>query len=145
MLDFHIARNQTEKNHAYKIREQVFVIEQQVSPELERDGLDDSVEYATEHIVAYHEKRPVGTARILFKDNRAKLGRIAIIKEKRSKGLGTNLMEFLIKYLKEKKVNEIYMHAQYYLFNFYQKFGFKQRGNIFYEANIKHIEMFLDF
>ena len=36
------------------------------------------------------------------------------------------------------------MQAQYYLVEYYSKFGFKTRGETFYDANIKHIAMFLD-
>jgi len=36
------------------------------------------------------------------------------------------------------------MNSQYYLKNYYKKFGFKTRGKTFMEAGIKHIEMYLN-
>ena len=52
-------------------------------------------------------------------------------------------MNYLIKYCKSKNVNEIYFHSQYHAKDFYKKCGFKERGKIFSEARIKHIEMFM--
>ncbi len=140
MLEIHIAKNQTEIDEALKIREEVFVKGQNISIDREKDGLDTS----SEHAILYYNNKPAGTARIRYVDNKMKLERIAILDEVRGKGLGIKLMKFLVQYGKEKRVKEIYMHAQYYLLNFYAKFGFKQRGDIFYDTDIKHIEMFLD-
>jgi len=140
MLEIHIAKNQTEIDEALKIRKEVFIKGQNVPLDRERDGLDNS----SEHAILYHNNKPTGTARIRYYDNKMKLERIAILDEARGKGLGIKLMEFLVQYGKQKNVKEINMHAQYYLLNFYSKFGFKQRGDIFYDANMKHIEMFLD-
>ena len=139
MIDIHIVKNQAEFKQVLEIRKQVFVKGQNVSIEREQDGLDDS----SEHIILFYNKKPVGTTRIRYKNNKIKLERIAIFEKNRGKGLGIKLIEFLINYGKEKKVNEIYIHSQYYLLKFYSKFGFKQRGKIFYDANIKHIEMYI--
>ena len=94
-----------------------------------------------EKVTAENEK-PAGTARIRYRDNKMKLERLAILDKYRGKGFGVKFMQFLINYGEEKKVDEIYMHAQYYLLEFYKKLGFEQRGEIFYDAEIEHIEMF---
>jgi len=140
MIQIIITTDKAEIDKALKIREEVFVKGQNVSKELEIDGLDDS----SEHVLLYYNNKPTGTARIRYNDNKMRLERIAILDLARGKGLGIKLMEYLVKYAKEKKVKEIYMHAQYYLLDFYSKFGFKPRGDIFYEANIKHVEMYLE-
>lgn len=140
MIAIHLARNREEIGEALKIREEVFIKGQNVSPELDRDGLDESAE----HAILYLDSKPVGTARLRYLGNRIKLERFAVLEEFRGFGLGAKLMNFLIGQGKKKGVDEIHMHAQHYLVNYYSKFGFRPRGEIFYEANIKHIEMFLD-
>jgi len=139
IIDIKIAEKQTEIEKALKIREEVFIKGQSVSPKREIDGLDKT----SEHAIVYLNKKPIGTARIRILDSKIKLERIAILEEARGEGLGICLMDFLIKYCKNKKTKEIYMHAQYYLLDFYSKFGFKQRGDIFLDAGIKHVEMFM--
>ena len=41
--------------------------------------------------------------------------------------------------------NEIILHSQTYVTGFYKKFGFKSRGEPFFEADIEHVEMYLCF
>jgi len=130
-------KNKQELETCFEIRKEVFVKGQNVSMELEIDGEDDK---AT-HILVLLGKEAVGCARIRIIDNKAKLERIAILDEYRGEGYGKDLVNFLVKFCINKKVDEIYMHAQYYLKTFYSSLGFKERGEIFEEAGIKHIEM----
>ena len=45
---------------------------------------------------------------------------------------------------KSKKYNEICLHSQTYISDFYKKCGFKTRGEIFLEADIEHVEMYMN-
>jgi predicted GNAT family N-acyltransferase len=140
-LDIHVAKNKEEIEKCLIIRKEVFIEGQDVPSDREVDGLDN----VAEHVIVYYESKPVGTARIRYpKRMYMKLERIAILESMRGNGLGKKLMEFLVTYAKEKKVEEVVMHAQYYLLQFYKKFGFKERGNTFDDAGIKHIEMYLE-
>lgn len=130
-------KNKKELDEVFRIREEVFVKGQNVPKEME---IDEEDEKAT-HIIVLLGEKPVGCARIVMEGNRARLGRIAILDECRGKGYGKDLVKFLIKFCLDKKVKEIYMHAQYYLNKFYSELGFVDRGEIFDEAGIKHIEM----
>ena len=137
-LEIRPVKNKKEFDHVIEIRKQVFVKEQNVSLDLEVDGLDSE----TEHFIAFFNERPIGCARIQT-NKRCKLERIAILKEHRNKGLGKELTKYLIKYCKNKNYNEIYLHSQTYISSFYKKLGFKERGCNFLEAGIEHVEMYL--
>ncbi len=142
MIDIHIAKTDAEIKEVLKIRKDVFVKGQGITKNREQDGLDD----LSEHVIFYYNHEPIGTTRIRYKNNNMKLERIAILDKFRAEGFGGKLMEFLVQYGKDKNVNEIYMHAQYYLIDFYSKFKFKQRGDAFYDKdinNIKHVELYL--
>ena len=130
-------KNKKELKKVLEIRTEVFVKGQNVSETLEIDGEDDK---AT-HIIVLLNNKPIGCARIRFLNNKAKLERIAILESYRGKRYGKELVQFLIKFCLDKKVKEIYMHAQYYLKKFYSNLGFKEQGEIFEEAGIKHVEM----
>ena len=140
MLEIRIAQDQDEINEALMVREEVFVKGQGISFDRERDGLDD----CAEHVILYYNDKPTGAARVRYLDGGMKLERVAILDEARGRGLGVKLMEFLVQYGKQKDVKEMNMYAQYYLLGFYSKFDFMQRGDVFYDADIKHVEMFLD-
>ncbi|OGS40907.1 MAG: hypothetical protein A3K77_03325 [Euryarchaeota archaeon RBG_13_31_8] len=120
-----------------KIREKVFIKEQNVPKEIEIDELDKE----SKHFIVYIKNIPIGCARIRKINDYAKLERIAILKEYRCRGFGKELTNFLINYCKRKGFNEIHIHSQIYVSSFYEKLGFKSIGKNFLEANIEHIEM----
>ena len=136
-LKIRLIKNKKEFDQVLKIREIVFIKGQKVPKQRERDQFDKKAK----HVIVIYKGRPVGCARIRFIDKKAKLERIAILSRYQGKRLGKKLMDYLIKYCRKRKAKEIILHSQYYIRNFYRKFGFKQRGKIFMDANIKHIEM----
>ena len=139
MIDIHIAKNKGELEDCFEVRRKVFIEGQGVPEKIERDGRDNEAD----HAILYFNNKPAGTARIRYLENNMRLERISVLKEKRGRGLGKELTKFLVKYGREKGVNEINMHAQYYLLNFYEGLGFSPRGKKFSEAGMDHIEMFM--
>ncbi|MFX0067965.1 MAG: GNAT family N-acetyltransferase [Promethearchaeota archaeon] len=132
-------KGKQELEQVLKIREIVFVKGQNVPVKLELDGLDDE---ATHVIVKYGEK-PVGTVRVRFHGDKAKVERLAVLKRHRGKGIGKRALKYAIDYCRRKGVKEVVLNAQYYAKDFYEKLGFKPRGKRFMEADIEHIEMYL--
>ena len=130
-------KNNKELEEIMNIRKVVFTLEQKVPIADEYDGLDKNAE----HIIVYYDKSAAGCARIRNLDGKIKLERIAILKEFRGQGFGGILVDYLINHSK-KGGEEIIMNAQYNLKEFYQKHGFEKRGKPFFEAGIKHIEMY---
>ena len=138
-LKIQIVKNQKEFDDVIAIRKKVFIEEQNVPIDIEIDGLDDEAE----HVIAYVGEEPIGCARIRF-NTYAKLERIAIVEKYRGSGFGIQLTDFLIEYCKQKNVDEIRLHAQMYTADFYKKLGFLERGKTFFEADIEHIEMYMN-
>ncbi|GAA0721480.1 GNAT family N-acetyltransferase [Clostridium malenominatum] len=124
---------------AYEIRNQVFVIEQNVPKEIEKDSKDK----ISKHIVIYEENFPIATGRIVVENSSCSFGRISIIKKYRGKGIGLYLVENMIKEATKIGIKEIYIHAQKYAEEFYKKLNFKSFGEVFYEGGIEHINMVL--
>ena len=137
-IEIKLVKNKKELSDVFKIREVVFVKEQNVPRDIEMDEFDTN----SKHFIVLYSNKPIGCARIRFIGKMAKLERIALLKRYRGKGFGKIMMNYLIKYCKNKNVEEIVMNAQYYLKNYYDKFGFRPKGKTFMEAGIKHIEMY---
>ena len=137
-LTIRLVKNKDEFKDVLDIRNKVFVIEQMVPPSLETDEFED----ISKHVIALYNNKPIGCGRIRPIGNKIKLERLAVLKNYRSKGIGRQLMNFMIDYAKKQKPEEIFMHAQHYLKDFYEKFGFRTRGEVFDEAGMPHIEMY---
>lgn len=127
-----------ELREAFAVRRQVFVEEQGVTEDEEYDGLDSEAL----QIVVKDGERVIGTARVQFPAaNEAKIERMAVLKPFRNKGIGSRIMAFLHKELKNRQVEEAVLHAQYPVIAFYRSCGFEETGSPFREAGIKHIKM----
>ena len=87
-------------------------------------------------------EKVIGTARVLFlAANQAKLERMAILKPFRRKGIGSRIIAFLNEELRNRQINQVFLHAQYSVVAFYKSCGFKESGSPFWEAGIRHIRM----
>jgi predicted GNAT family N-acyltransferase len=120
------------------IRNKVFHEEQGVDPALEFDGLDNTAE----HLLAYLNHQPVGTARIRYLDSRtAKIERLAVLPSARGKGIGKKLMETALNIAEQKTIQQVVVNSQEYIKGMYQQLGFEQIGEKFDEAGIPHVKM----
>ncbi len=129
-----------EKEEVYKIRKSVFGGEQGIKENDDFDGLDNSAV----HFISYSGNIPVSCARIRVLNGKAKLERMATIKDFRGYGSGTQIMNFVQEFCKKKDIPKIYLHAQEDSIKFYEKMGFKQEGKGFLEVGIPHIKMYLE-
>jgi len=133
-------RTKEQLNTIFKIRKDVFVIEQEVDPAEEYDEFEDS----STHFLACVEDFPAGTARWRFTKNGIKLERFAVLKNMRGKGVGQALVQAVLSDIaktQESTGKLLYMHAQLPAIPLYAKFGFEKVGEMFEECNIKHYQM----
>lgn len=125
---------------AFKIRSQVFVLEQNVNPEQERDEWEAS----STHFLAFLDEIPVGTARWRVTDYGAKLERFAVLKEARGMGVGGALVAAVLENINsapEAFGKTKYLHSQLAAVPLYSKFGFEKVGDMFEECHIHHFKM----
>lgn len=129
-------KTKEEKELAFKIRNQVFVIEQQVDASEEYDEEDE----LSTHFLAFLNGEPCGTARWRFKEKGVvKLERFAVLESHRGKGLGAALVKAVLNDLP--LADKVMMHAQLHALPFYEKQGFVAYGPQFDEAGIEHFAM----
>ena len=130
---------ETELKQAFAIRMRVFVREQGVPADIELDRDDRRAI----HFLAFADKKAIGTARIVIHRGSAKIGRMAVIKKYRRRGVGAKLLQRAIATAKRLRPKKIYLHAQVAVSGFYEKFKFIPVGPIFDEAEIPHRKMVL--
>jgi predicted GNAT family N-acyltransferase len=125
---------------AFKIRELVFVIEQEVDAAEEYDEFEET----STHFLALLDGNAVGTARWRFTKNGVKMERFAVLKEARGKGVGQALVAAVLADVEttpESAGKIKYLHAQLTAMPLYAKFGFEKVGEMFEECNIQHYKM----
>lgn len=125
---------------AQSIRTEVFVHEQRIPKELERDAADDTAV----HAVAYNRLGvPVATGRYLTTHaGVVKVGRMAVSRVLRGANLGHDVLHALMDEARTQGAQEVVLHAQRSAEGFYSRLGFQCRGTPFVEAGIDHVEMF---
>lgn len=138
-----IVRETAAPEDALSVRRTVFVGEQGVSEEEEIDAYDgDSRHVALAiHVVAYLDGRPVATGRLLLDastDANAHIGRIAVLREHRRRGLGTAVMLALEDEARSRGYRGVTIAAQIQAIPFYESLGYIAYGDVFLDARIEH-------
>jgi predicted GNAT family N-acyltransferase len=129
---------QSDIQNCFAIRHQVFVEGQKVPLQEEVDGLDSS----SEHYLLYVNQQPVGTARVRYLEDIAKIERVAILENHQYQGLGHVLMKFILENLeKNHLIKKAKLGAQTYAITFYEKLGFDVCGDEYLDAGIPHKDM----
>jgi predicted GNAT family N-acyltransferase len=119
------------------VRREVFVIGQNVSEELEIDGLDPQ---QTHFLAEDPAGTPIGTARLA---DSGKVGRVAVLEPWRGKGIGLAMVKAVIHHAESRAMQQLYLHAQTWTVPFYEKLGFTIDATVseFLEAGIPHRKM----
>ena len=119
---------------ASPIRFQVFVREQRVPAEIELDDMDAP----SLHAIAFENEKAIGTGRLLPDGH---IGRMAILKEWRRRGIGAAILKALIDAAERRGDREIALSAQLHAVEFYRMHGFEPVGDVYEEAGIPHQAM----
>lgn len=119
------------------VREAVFIHEQGVPAELEWDGLDEGCRHA---LALSNKGEAIGCGRMLASGH---IGRIAVLPKWRKQKVGTAIMEALLDYARTHDYKQVDVDAQTYAVPFYRNFDFVEQGDVFMDAGLPHIKMFL--
>lgn len=120
---------------AKDIRIRVFMQEQGFQNEF------DDIDSIAHHIVAFDQDIPVGTCRFFNEKNHYTIGRVAVLKEYRSKHIGHILLDAAEEEIKKLNGQEIVVHAQVRVSPFYQKKGYIPFGEIDDDEGVPHMWM----
>lgn len=130
--------NASELSDAFSVRENVFVEEQGVSKDLEKDELDAT---ATHYVLYDQSGQPAGAARTRHINTYAKFERVCISKELRGQGAGVALMNWIERELTNQQVPTAKLNAQVHAVRFYEHLGYTICSEEFMDAGIPHVTM----
>ena len=123
---------------AMEIRQRVFVKEQGFQIEF------DDTDAVAVHFVAFDDfDTPVATCRVFkgAEHGTYVLGRLAVVKEGRKKGIGALLIKKAEEYVKGLGGKELQLHAQCRITSFYDRLCFSPFGEIDDDEGLAHIWM----
>ena len=122
------------------IRNEVFIIEQGFK--IDYDEIDDTCT----HCILYEDNIAAGCARFYIdQENKAHLGRFAILKKYRKKGYGKVIVNSIKQEVKKMGYNEIYISAQVQAIEFYKSCGFEVISDIYLDEHCEHLDMVTKF
>ena len=124
-------------NAAFALRREVFVWEQNVPPEDEHDTLD----FTAAHFVAIEEGEVVGTLRLIEYPEHIKIGRVAVGKRWRGKGVARRMIEAAMGDARMRGHERFYLTAQSDKLAMYEKLGFVAFGPEFMDGGMPHRAM----
>lgn len=122
------------------IRDCVFVEEQGIAEDIVYDDKD----MEATHFLVSDGDTAVACGRLQAD---GKVGRMAVLPERRGEGLGRLLLDHIVGYAKDKGYLRLYLHAQSHAAGFYRAAGFEIFGDEFEEAGIPHaaMELHIDY
>lgn len=124
---------------AFRLRHEVFVDEQQVPVDMERDEYDP---HALHMGLFDPTGALVGTLRMVCLADVGKVGRVAVRADLRNRGLGARLMTSLIEHARLRAdLQSLFLHSQVAAVTLYRRLGFVEEGEHFEEAGIEHVAM----
>lgn len=123
---------------ALSIRYKVFVEEQGFPLEVEVDDLEDQ----SDHVVLYEDELPIAVARMFTEEDGVyTIGRVAVLKSTRTKGLGALLMAEVENKVREYQGKKMFLNSQQTVVDFYKKCGFENVGDTYLEHDVPHQKM----
>ncbi|MFV0479888.1 MAG: GNAT family N-acetyltransferase [Anaerorhabdus sp.] len=138
MIIFKFYKGKENYDDCFYVRNEVFVIEQGFSLEIEQDEIDNTCT----HIVFYADNQPIATGRSFINDHGDyTLGRICVLPSYRGDGLGARVIQTLELKAKEEGASKTHLGAQIQAIDFYKRLGYKEVGEVYYEEGCPHIHM----
>ena len=137
MIEVRAASGPAEVDAALDLRYRVFCEEQGVTLAGDQDGLDPEAL----HLLAFEDRRLVGTCRLLFDHGIARLGRMAVERDVRRRGIGAAILEAAESESRAAGAGRIRLHAQTAAVSIYARAGYVACGPEFFEEGIPHITM----
>lgn len=138
-IPIHWARGPEDLRGALQVREHVFIHEQRVPRAEEIDGRDQQAQ----HVVALEPRcqHVIGTLRLLIDANTAKVGRVAVERDWRCRGIAGRMLALALARAHERGCTHVRLAAQIAATSVYRRAGFTIESEPFQEAGIEHVWM----
>jgi predicted GNAT family N-acyltransferase len=133
------ASSPIEVRGAIGVREQVFCREQGVPRAEELDGLDDDAMHLL--VLGPDRRTVIGTLRLLMQGSDARIGRVAVERDWRRRGIASRMLSMALERAREQGCARARLAAQLEATALYEQVGFTVESEPFEQAGIMHVWM----
>lgn len=137
MIEANIYTRMNVDPYIFKIRQIVFGNELGINKAL----IDDSYDNFAYFVVVNYMNKPVGTGRLIYKNDTYLIGRIAVLDEARGMKLGDLIVRMLVDYAFRLGAKIVHVHSLAHVIDFYKRIGFRETDNIINELGVTHTDM----
>lgn len=137
MIEGHFELGASALEKTALLRYETFTAELGMPSEVEIDIYDQFAH----HLIVEDGSKVVGTGRLVYKEDKYLIGRIAIDKDSRGLKLGDLVVRMLLDRAFNIGAKEVSVYSMIPVQGFYERIGFKAKGEPFIDATIEHIEM----
>lgn len=93
------------------------------------------------HFAVMVDQKIVCVASLYIDNKSARLRKFATLKLFQGKGIGSCMLNHLIKNLKQQGINYLWFDARESAVGFYKRFGFHSSGELFYKSRVEYYKM----
>lgn len=136
-----IPRSDSRFADAAAVRKLVFMDEQHATAEEEWDDKDE----LCTHGLAYYDGEAIGTIRFWNDDGWFHVGRLAVVRKHRGKGIAKKLMRACLEMGVSSGLSRSFLNAQVDKQDFYRAFGYESVGGEFMDGPVLHRRMEMNF
>lgn len=137
MLKYILSTERIIISEALEIRKKVFIEEQGFAEDI------DDIDRRALHLVAFDDDKPVATGRLYdgSTPDEKHIGRLAVLKGYRSRGIARGIIQFLENEAKGQNGKMICLSAQQRLCAYYQRLGYSSVGEPYLDEFCPHLKM----
>ncbi|MRH43413.1 GNAT family N-acetyltransferase [Aquibacillus halophilus] len=136
-MEVKIAKTDEQQQDAYRVRHTVFVLEQNVPPEIEIDELEND----STHFIGYDGNQPIAAGRLRYVEDYGKLERVCVLKDFRGLQFGKQMIAEMENVIRSKGLPKAKLNAQTHAEDFYKSIGYQTISEQFMDAGIPHVTM----
>ena len=140
MISIYAANNMSTLSQCLDIRRRVFVVERNISEEIERDEYD-VIGGVCDHFLIMDGRRVVGAFRCMRRNAVVILQRLCVLRDERGKGTGAGALALMEEHYRESGFLRIELDAKCESREFYEKQGYIVVSGVFEEAGVPHVRM----
>ncbi|NMC07823.1 MAG: GNAT family N-acetyltransferase [Candidatus Lokiarchaeota archaeon] len=133
-MQIHVATRRDDVGKLFMLRYKVFVLEQGFAESIEIDAHDNDATF----LIAKEGNDVIGTLRLFKEGDHVVLGRMAVERTWRGRGIGSALVREAIPLARQLGGTRVVAHAQARALGFYIKAGFIPHGAEFDEEGVPH-------
>ncbi|MFC5283870.1 GNAT family N-acetyltransferase [Pedobacter alpinus] len=115
--------------------------QKELYPNLPIDAIKLSEDDLGTHLGLFYENKLVTVVSLFEKDNQLQLRKLATDSKYQNKGLGTEIMNYVLAYAKEKNLEKVWCNARSTATKFYLKLGFISTESYFTRDGVDFVIM----